>query len=193
VRSLLFVPGDSDRKQAKALGSEADALILDLEDSVAPEQRDMARRTVHELLAGERTKALWVRINACGSGALEDDLAAVLPAKPDGIVLPKVSGVRELATVGAQLPRAEQAIGNGDAQHRGLALDVQTIAKTQRAELVFRELASEEALGLIAEFGDTLVDESLVDVVVAIHGPIVGAGPEPPEIPFGLVGVPARL
>jgi citrate lyase subunit beta/citryl-CoA lyase len=128
VRSLLFVPGDSDRKQAKALGSEADALILDLEDSVAPEQRDMARRTVHELLAGERTKALWVRINACGSGALEDDLAAVLPAKPDGIVLPKVSGVRELATVGARLPPGMKIIA--------------IVTETPRALLSFGEYAA---------------------------------------------------
>jgi citrate lyase subunit beta / citryl-CoA lyase len=103
VRSLLFVPGDSERKQARALGSDADALILDLEDSVAPEQREAARRRVHDLLASKRSKPLWVRINGSDSGAVADDLAAVLPARPDGIVLPKVSGVQEIADVAAQL------------------------------------------------------------------------------------------
>lgn len=128
MRSLLFVPGDSDRKQAKALGSEADALILDLEDSVAPQQREVARQRVHDLLAGERTKPLWVRVNGCESGALDDDLAAVLPARPDGLVLPKVSGVREIAQVSAKLPPETRLIA--------------IVTETPRALLSFGEYAA---------------------------------------------------
>jgi citrate lyase subunit beta/citryl-CoA lyase len=110
LRSLLFVPGDSERKQAKALASEADALILDLEDSVAPEQRDAARRRVHDFLAAagtKRTKALWVRPNGPDSGLLADDLAAVAAGRPDGILLPKVSGVRALAAASAEVGKLE--------------------------------------------------------------------------------------
>lgn len=128
MRSLLFVPGDSDRKQAKALASSADALILDLEDSVAPEQRDVARKRVSELLSQPRVKPLWVRTNGTESGALDDDLAAALPGKPDGIVLPKVCGTREIADVAAKLP----------ASMRILAI----VTETPRALLCFGEFAA---------------------------------------------------
>jgi citrate lyase subunit beta/citryl-CoA lyase len=128
VRSWLFVPGDSERKQVKALGSEADALILDLEDSVDPAQRDAARQRVHGLLAGKRTKPLWVRTNGTESGALADDLAAVLPGRPDGIVLPKVSGVREIAAVAAKLPPATKVLA--------------IVTETPRALLSFGEYAA---------------------------------------------------
>jgi citrate lyase subunit beta / citryl-CoA lyase len=128
VRSWLFVPGDSERKQVKALGSEADALILDLEDSVDPAQRDAARQRVHGLLSGKRTKPLWVRTNGTESGALADDLAAVLPGRPDGIVLPKVSGVREIAAVAAKLPPATKLLA--------------IVTETPRALLSFGEYAA---------------------------------------------------
>lgn len=104
VRSFLFVPGDSERKQAKALATAADALILDLEDSVDVTQLPAARAQVRELLRlkpqGMTKQQLWVRVNALSSGLLLQDLAAVMPDKgeggPDGIVLPKVSDVREV-------------------------------------------------------------------------------------------------
>jgi citrate lyase subunit beta/citryl-CoA lyase len=113
LRSLLFVPGDSERKQAKALASEADALILDLEDSVAPEQREPARRRVHELLTAagtKRAKSLWVRTNGPDSGLLAEDLAAVVGARPDGILLPKISGVRALTAAAAELGKLESRL-----------------------------------------------------------------------------------
>jgi len=100
ARSWLFVPGDSERKQARALESAADALILDLEDSVAPAKRQEARERVAALLAARRGKRgaqrLWVRTNAPSSGELLDDLIAVMPGAPDGIVLPKVSAADEI-------------------------------------------------------------------------------------------------
>ncbi|MEJ1960666.1 MAG: aldolase/citrate lyase family protein [Gammaproteobacteria bacterium] len=82
LRSLLFVPGDSDRKQTKALGAGADALILDLEDSVAEAQLPAARERVTELLsshpASGRNSQLWVRLNSLSSGKLIEDLVAVI-------------------------------------------------------------------------------------------------------------------
>jgi len=114
MRSLLFVPGDSERKQAKALGTAADALILDLEDSVDVAQLPAARGRVHELLVSrpDRTKQqLWVRINSPSSGLLLEDLAAVMAdageGGPDGIVLPKISSPQEIEAVAHYLAALE--------------------------------------------------------------------------------------
>lgn len=114
MKSFLFVPGDSERKQAKALATAADALILDLEDSVDVAQLPAARARVHALLQSrpDRTKQqLWVRVNALSSGLLLEDLAAVMadPGEggPDGIVLPKVSDPQEIEEVGHYLAALE--------------------------------------------------------------------------------------
>jgi citrate lyase subunit beta/citryl-CoA lyase len=103
VKSFLFVPGDSERKQTKALDTGADALILDLEDSVDVSQLPVARARVRELLRSRSDRArqqLWVRVNALASGLLLEDLAAVMADKgeggPDGVVLPKVSSIHEV-------------------------------------------------------------------------------------------------
>jgi citrate lyase subunit beta/citryl-CoA lyase len=92
-RSMLFVPGDSERKLAKGEGAGADALILDLEDAVAAERRPFARGLVREYLSARRADArrpaLWVRINPLDSADALADLAGVMPGAPDGIVVPK--------------------------------------------------------------------------------------------------------
>lgn len=103
LRSLLFVPGDRPERMVKALGLGADALILDLEDSVAPGGKDAAREHVAAFLAEPRTVPLFVRINPLDSGMADDDLAAVLAGKPDGIVLPKAEGGASLAALDARL------------------------------------------------------------------------------------------
>ncbi|MFX8067374.1 aldolase/citrate lyase family protein, partial [Acinetobacter baumannii] len=77
---------------AKAAASGADALILDLEDAVAASAKSAARHRVADFLAGDRAVALFVRVNPLDSGMIADDLAAILPARPDGIVLPKAEG-----------------------------------------------------------------------------------------------------
>src|ERR1700709_289760 len=101
MRSMLFVPGDSPRKFEKASQGNASALILDLEDSVVPDKKDEARGLTRAMLAGRRGgQQLYVRVNALDTGMTLHDLAAVMPAAPDGIVLPKSrSGddVRQLA------------------------------------------------------------------------------------------------
>ena len=103
LRSLLFVPGDRPERMVKALGLGADALILDLEDSVAPAGKVAARAHVAAFLAEPRTMPLFVRINPLDSGLADDDLAAVLPGKPDGIMLPKAEGAASLAALDAKL------------------------------------------------------------------------------------------
>lgn len=103
LRSLLFVPGDRRDRMAKAATSGADALILDLEDSVAPAAKPAAREAVADFLANPCGCALFVRVNPLDSGLIEADLAAVLPAAPDGIVLPKAEGGASLAQLDAML------------------------------------------------------------------------------------------
>ncbi|MDH5254546.1 MAG: CoA ester lyase [Gammaproteobacteria bacterium] len=101
-RSWLFVPADSERKLAKALDSGADAVILDLEDAVVAARKPLARQMAAAFLQeGARSQApeLWVRVNPLSSGLMPDDLRAVLPAAPAGIMLPKpgsIADVREL-------------------------------------------------------------------------------------------------
>ncbi len=102
LRSLLFVPADRPERFAKAAASGADAIIIDLEDSVAPANKAMARDCVAEWLQGERggTPApipTFVRVNPEESGETHNDLAAILPCKPDAIVLPKAEGERSIA------------------------------------------------------------------------------------------------
>ena len=101
LRSLLFVPGDRPERMEKALDSGADALILDLEDAVAPARKCEARGAVAAFLGKvERRCALLVRINPLGSPLVEDDLATILSARPDGIVLPKAEGAASVRALG---------------------------------------------------------------------------------------------
>jgi citrate lyase subunit beta/citryl-CoA lyase len=88
---MLFVPADSERKLARSLESGADALILDLEDSVAAANRPIARRLAHEFLEahGPERVLRYVRVNPLASGLALDDLAATVGGRPDGILLPK--------------------------------------------------------------------------------------------------------
>lgn len=91
MRSLLFVPADSERKIDKALASAADVVILDLEDSVAPQNKPAARALAAATLAGRRRhgQKLYVRVNALDSGLTREDVEAVLPGNPDGLIHPK--------------------------------------------------------------------------------------------------------
>lgn len=106
LRSLLFVPGDRPERFAKATASGADAVILDLEDSVAPSAKERARAAVADCLAGPRDVPLLVRINPEGQA----DLAAILPLRPDGIVLPKAEGARSIQNLLRQMGPASVPI-----------------------------------------------------------------------------------
>src|ERR1700749_4620317 len=104
LRSLLFVPGDRPERIAKGLGLGADALILDLEDSVAPANKPAARRAVREALArADRPVRLFVRINPLGSSWLEAGLETIQGVRPDGIVLPKAEGAASLIALDRRL------------------------------------------------------------------------------------------
>jgi citrate lyase subunit beta/citryl-CoA lyase len=110
MRSLLFVPADSERKLAKAADAGSDALIVDLEDSVIGERKPMARQLTAEYLRGGHAAAeIWVRVNDRRSGELLRDLAAVVPARPAGIVLPKIEGPADIEAVDHYLDALEAA------------------------------------------------------------------------------------
>lgn len=106
LRSLLFVPGDRPERFAKAAASGADAVILDLEDSVAPAARPAARAAVAAALGTPRDVPLFVRINPLDGDAAEADLDAVAHLSPDGIVLPKADGADALRTLDRRLSLA---------------------------------------------------------------------------------------
>lgn len=117
MRSYLFVPADSPRKMEKALASGADSLILDLEDSVAPANKVAARAIIADFLnaqAGTEGPALYVRINAFDSGLSDDDLTAIVPMAPAGIVLPKCACGADVAALGALIGAAEADAGLAD-------------------------------------------------------------------------------
>jgi citrate lyase subunit beta/citryl-CoA lyase len=110
-RSLLFVPGDSARKFAKASGVGADILILDLEDSVAPPNKAAARAHVAELLrqGGPRDWRFFVRVNPFDSGLTLADLAAIVQPGLDGILVPKAEGAADIVRIGHYLDALETA------------------------------------------------------------------------------------
>ncbi len=112
MRSLLFVPGDSERKIAKGMSSAADALILDLEDSVGPGNKPAARALCAEVLASANTsKKLYVRMNALDTPHALLDLAAVVRARPAGIMFPKCRNATDLRTVSDYLTALEARDG----------------------------------------------------------------------------------
>lgn len=102
IRSWLFVPGDSARKLDKARNTPADALILDLEDAVADERQAIARDMVKAYLeqhADRSRQQLWVRINPLNSNLSLPDLVAIMPGRPDGIMIPKVNEANDINTL----------------------------------------------------------------------------------------------
>ncbi len=114
LRSLLFVPGDSEAKIAKSGGVGADVLIFDLEDSVAAARKPDARRAVLQHLqdvSKDRPSAFFVRINPLDTADALADLEAIMPGRPDGIVLPKSRGAEDIAELSLVLDQMEAALG----------------------------------------------------------------------------------
>jgi citrate lyase subunit beta/citryl-CoA lyase len=132
MRSLLFVPGDDSRKLEKALQCGADALILDLEDSVAADAKAKARRTCLDFLIAAREKpsrpALYVRINALDSGLSDSDLDSVMTAEPDGIVLPKAQSGADITLLDARIAVREAIHDLADGQTKIIAIATETAA-----------------------------------------------------------------
>ncbi len=139
LRSLLFIPGDSERKLARALTTDADAIILDLEDAVAPKRKAEARRQVADLLLHRkegRAQQVWVRINALDTDAAALDLAAVAHAGPDGIMLPKARSAAQVVALAGRLDELEAAAGHEKGPESGQIGIIALVTET--ADAVFR-------------------------------------------------------
>ena len=111
LRSFLFVPADSERKLAKSKASPADALILDLEDSVTPDNRPKARGLARDFLKEKHRQSLWVRINPVGGADFVADMKAVVGSAPAGLIVPKADGPQDLLTLDAHLITLETEAG----------------------------------------------------------------------------------
>ena len=145
-RALLYVPGDDRHKIEKALTLKVDCICLDMEDGVAANRKVEARQSIVQAL-GEldfsRSEKL-VRINPAGSGLEADELAAILPARPDGIVLPKAEQARQVAWVSEQIESVELTHGWPVNSIR-LIVDVETA----RGILNLKEIADHPRLDAI--------------------------------------------
>jgi citrate lyase subunit beta/citryl-CoA lyase len=132
MRSLLFVPADAAGKLAKAMASGADAVIVDLEDSIAPENKGSARRSAAGFLNEARTASarprLLVRVNGIASGLIDADLDAVVAARPDAIMLPKAEGGASVIHADAKLAAREAMHGLREGDIRILAIATETAA-----------------------------------------------------------------
>ncbi|WP_284177265.1 CoA ester lyase [Rhabdaerophilum sp. SD176] len=128
MRSLLFIPGDDPKKIAKGLGSGADALILDLEDSVAASRKVEARNVVRETLLARQPgqPRLVVRVNALRSGDIAADLDGVMPGAPEAIMLPKCEGGADIQHLGALVAVREAENNLPDGGTRIIAIATET-------------------------------------------------------------------
>jgi len=111
LRSLLFVPADSEKKLAKSQSSPADELILDLEDSVAAQNRPKARGLVKEFLKDKHSQSIWVRINPLGSEDFIRDVESVVVSNPAGLVIPKPDGPQTLREIDNHISTREAKAG----------------------------------------------------------------------------------
>ena len=130
MRSLLFIPADSEKKLEKGFASEADAVIVDLEDSVAPQSKTAARRIAADFIGRHRPEHLtvYVRVNDLSTGLTDDDLAALVPAGPDGVMLPKSNGGRDVQQLSAKLRVHEARSGLPDGAIKILPIVTETAA-----------------------------------------------------------------
>ena len=132
MRSLLFVPADGGSKLDKAMASGADAVILDLEDSITPERKAQARTAALEFLKAAQTKKprprLLVRINGLDTGMIDADLEAVVAGRPDAIVFPKAEGGASVVHLDAKLTAREAIAGLPEGGIKILAQAVESAA-----------------------------------------------------------------
>ena len=113
ARSWLFAPGDSEKKMQKAMEGPADIVLYDLEDAVSPENKPLARQLIHDFIKANpaQRQRLWVRINPFDGPYTLSDLAAIMPAHPGGIMLPKVYGRADVEKLDHCLSALEVANG----------------------------------------------------------------------------------
>jgi len=128
ARSWLFAPGDSEKKMTKAMDGTADIVLIDLEDAVAPENKELARTMVHDFIKANPAQRdrLWVRINPMDGPYTLGDLVAIMPAQPAGIMLPKVYGRADVERLDHYLSALETANGIAPGSTKVIVLITET-------------------------------------------------------------------
>jgi citrate lyase subunit beta / citryl-CoA lyase len=137
LRSLLFAPGNVPRRVEKALSLEADAVIVDLEDSVAVSEKEATRKPVAEALSRPRKCLGYVRVNAPSSAFCYADLAATIHARVDGVLLPKVESAADLHAIDWLLAALERERGIAEGAI-DLIPQIETAAGVQRIDRVIQ-------------------------------------------------------
>ncbi|GAA2867894.1 citrate lyase subunit beta/citryl-CoA lyase [Aminobacter niigataensis] len=133
MRSLLFVPGDSEKKLERGFSSGADVVIVDLEDSVAPDNKGHARGVAADFIASRRRttrSSIYVRVNDLSTGMTDDDLRAIVPIAPDGIMLPKSNSGADVQHLSTKLRVHEAENGLPDGAIRIIPIITETAAGT---------------------------------------------------------------
>ncbi len=132
MRSLLFVPADGGPKLDKAMASGADAVIIDLEDSIAPQRKPQARAAALSFLkkaaAQKDRPRLLIRVNGLDTGMTDDDLEAIVPGQPDAVILPKAEGGKSVIHLDAKLTAREAIAGLAEGSIKVLAQSVESAA-----------------------------------------------------------------
>lgn len=130
MRSWLFAPGDSEHKMAKAVAGEADVVIFDLEDAVTGENKSAARTAVCQFLGAhpQEVARMWVRVNPLDGPYAAEDLRAIMPARPGGIMLPKSRGRHDVEQLDRMLTELEAQHGIEQGSTPVIALVTETAA-----------------------------------------------------------------
>ena len=158
VRSFLFVPGTRTDLLPKALAVGADAIVLDLEDSVAPAQKEAARTLVAAELARSPGRLTFLRINHPRMGNLEQDLAALAPHAAQGVMVPKVDGPLDLEELDARLAAHEKASGLGMDEISVVAVIESCVGLRSLFDSISRTKRVRGAALATAEEGDFMCD-----------------------------------
>jgi len=160
MRSWLFAPGDSAKKCAKAIASDADIALLDLEDSVTPDNKPAARAQVAEALGeAEKTARIWVRINPLVTPDAVKDLAAITPARPGGVFLPKAEGSADITRLHHYLTALEAANKLEEGSIRIAALVTETAVAMYRTGEYAGEYPGKERLTAMSWGAEDLSSE----------------------------------
>jgi len=201
MRSFLFVPADSERKLAKGPLSGPDALILDLEDSVATDRKPIARQMALDYLrsANRAGPKLYVRVNALDTGRTLADLATVMQGRPDGIVFPKCVGQRDLDLLATYLDALEAREGIKQGSTRILTIATEsaaailalTAAPARHARLIGHSWGGEDLmadLGAMAKgptpgsYDDTFKLASTVNLMASVAAGVTAYDTVYPDI-----------
>ena len=187
-RSLLFCPGSDSTRMRKALASPADAVILDLEDSVAPAAKAGARASVAAILTSDRPKAVIVRVNAADSGDHLADLVATVANRPEAIMLPKCTGPADLLCLSQRLDALEAAFGQPAGAVRILPLVTETAASLARLDYAG---VTPRLMGLAMAGEDLASDLGIPARTDGVMNPLLQRAREQVAVAAAAAGVPA--